>query len=346
MIKLSTRIKKINAANGADGKVVVTTEKGDALQFDEIVVTAPLGWLKQNQEAFTPSLPPRFSSAIDSIGYGCLEKVRTLLSWMLRGGLQLQSKYECTNTLQVYISFPRAFWLSSTKVQAPNGQLDSNHSDPDAEISGFSQFLAPTYSPLNPKRWIQEMLELGTLPDACAHPTLLFYIFGDQSCALTTDLRLLPPSKERHELLVNFFRPHFSRLPNYSDSTPDCTPTSSYATEWLNDDLAGNGSYSYFPTGLEEGDKDIEVMREGLPGRGIWFAGEHTAPFVASGTVTGAYWSGEGVGKRIAEAYDMAKEIADGTIQSIADGVGSRAAEKGGNQEVNILAFADLMLEN
>jgi monoamine oxidase len=87
MIKLSTKIKKINAANGADGKVVVTTEKGDALQFDEIVVTAPLGWLKQNQEAFTPSLPPRFSSAIDSIGYGCLEKVRTLLSWMLRGRL-------------------------------------------------------------------------------------------------------------------------------------------------------------------------------------------------------------------------------------------------------------------
>jgi hypothetical protein len=55
--------------------VEVTTEKGEALQFDEIVVTAPLGWLKQNQGAFTPALPLRLSSAIDSIGYGCLEKV-------------------------------------------------------------------------------------------------------------------------------------------------------------------------------------------------------------------------------------------------------------------------------
>jgi monoamine oxidase len=74
-IKLSTKISKINAADGAHGKVKVTTEKGEALKFDEIVVTAPLGWLKQNQEAFTPPLPPRFSSAIESIGYGCLEKV-------------------------------------------------------------------------------------------------------------------------------------------------------------------------------------------------------------------------------------------------------------------------------
>lgn len=44
-------------------------------------------------------------------------------------------------------------------------------------------------------------------------------------------------------------------------------------------------------------------MREGMPERGLWLAGEHTAPFVALGTVTGAYWSGESVGRRIAEAY-------------------------------------------
>lgn len=65
-------------------------------------------------------------------------------------------------------------------------------------------------------------------------------------------------------------------------------------------------------------------MRRGVPERGLWFAGEHTSPFVALGkiyrasgsseiptnalflgTVTGAYWSGEGVAKRIARAYDL-----------------------------------------
>jgi hypothetical protein len=110
----------------------------------------------------------------------------------------------------------------------------------------------------------------------------------------------------------------------------------------LNDELAGNGSYSNFPTGLEEGDKDIEVMREGLPGRGIWFAGEHTSPFVASGTVTGAYWSGEGVGKRIAEAYGMAKETTTGTG---IDDVEEKVTDKGLDQELNVRAFTDLKLE-
>lgn len=144
---------------------------------------------------------------------------------------------------------------------------------------------------------------------------------------------------------MNFFRPYFSRLPNYSESDPDCTPTSSFATEWLNDDLAGNGSYSNFPAGLEEGDKDIEVMREGLPGRGIWFAGEHTSPFVASGTVTGAYWSGEGVGKRIAEAYGMANGTAIESTMPIDDGADNKVNDKGADQEVNVQEFTDLKLE-
>lgn len=52
-------------------------------------------------------------------------------------------------------------------------------------------------------------------------------------------------------------------------------------------------------------DKDIEVLRQGCPERGIWFAGEHTAPFVAVGTTTGAYWSGEAVGNRVLAAYGL-----------------------------------------
>lgn len=35
--------------------------------------------------------------------------------------------------------------------------------------------------------------------------------------------------------------------------------------------------------------------------RGVWFAGEHTAPFVGLGTTSGAYWSGEAVAGRICE---------------------------------------------
>lgn len=44
-------------------------------------------------------------------------------------------------------------------------------------------------------------------------------------------------------------------------------------------------------------------MRAGVPERRVWLAGEHTAPFVALGTVTGAYWAGEGVARRIIGLY-------------------------------------------
>ena len=45
-------------------------------------------------------------------------------------------------------------------------------------------------------------------------------------------------------------------------------------------------------------------MRAGVPEEGIWLAGEHTAPFVALGTVTGAYWSGEDVARRVIRACE------------------------------------------
>ena len=54
--------------------------------------------------------------------------------------------------------------------------------------------------------------------------------------------------------------------------------------------------------GLED---DIRALREGVPARGLWLAGEHTAPFVALGTLTGAYWSGEAVGMRVLAANGL-----------------------------------------
>lgn len=62
-------------------------------------------------------------------------------------------------------------------------------------------------------------------------------------------------------------------------------------------------------------DKDIEALRAGMPDRGLWLAGEHTAPFVALGTVTGAWWSGEGVARRIAAAYGFGSAQGQGQGQ-------------------------------
>jgi hypothetical protein len=196
--------------------------------------------------------------------------------------------------VQVYITFPKAFWVS-----------------PGCEgrtIEGFCQWLAPTYAPMNPKRWNQEVVEMATLQEGTSHPTLLFYTYGDESIFLTGELSKLDAKEKRDAFLQEFFQPYYSRLPHYSESSPDCQPLGFVATNWSHDELAGGGSYANFQVGLEDGDNDIKTMREGLPACGLWFAGEHTAPFVGLATATGAYWSGGAVARRIVETHGMTKK--------------------------------------
>lgn len=288
-ILYKTTMANIATKSSSSEKVQVMTSTGQKLEFDDVVVTTPLGWLQKNISAFEPPLPSRLCSAIQSIGYGCLEKVsQTFLCG---------SCHVTKICAQVYISFPKAFWL------IPDDQ--------GRTIQGFCQWLSPAFAlDSNPHRWTQELVELGSLRAGVAHPTLLFYIYGDESKYLTEAVSLLGggESKSKKEaFLYEFFRPYYSRLPHYDPDSPHCRPTACFATDWLHDDLAGNGSYSNFQVGLREGDEDIRLMREGLPERGLWLAGEHTAPFVALGTATGAYWSGEAVGRRIAEAYGSVK---------------------------------------
>jgi hypothetical protein len=211
--------------------------------------------------------------------------------------------------------------------------------DPNDQFTGFTQWISPAYaSDTNSKGWTQEAVDLSTLPNSCSHPTLLFYIFGEQSVDLAAKLEALPADDEKQKLLINFFMPYYSRLPNFDRHSKDCSPVSCLATSWVSDDFAGNGSYTTFRTGLLEGDQDIQIMREGLKGRSLWFAGEHTAPFVALGTVTGAYWSGEAVGKRIAEAYGMTSRRS--SMPSAED-----ISSNDGVKEINVRGFADKGLE-
>jgi hypothetical protein len=208
------------------------------------------------------------AKAISSIGYGTLDKV--------------------------YITFPEAFWNNSK--EPAKAQPQTHH------YPGFTHWLAPTYAPqTNPQQWDQQGMNLAALPAQTANPTLLFYIYGPCATHIASLASSTPPA-ERDQALLNWFAPYIALLPNYNLTSPACQPAGVLATAWANDEFAGHGSYANFQVGLEAGDEDIEVMRRGLPERSVWFAGEHTAPFVALGTSTGAYWSGEGVGRRIVEA--------------------------------------------
>lgn len=269
-LQLNTKVTAIASKHQShqNPSVSVTTASGAKFGFDEVIVTCPLGWLKRNTSSFNPLLPSNILKAINHISYGRLEKV--------------------------YFTFPTAFWLA----QNPE------------DTSLFAQFLQPTYTEQNPAGWSIECVSLASLPSPCAHPTLLFYINGPCAKHVTSLVKDLDPTSHQYSTrLTSFFAPYYSRLPNYSASAPHCQPVGIVATNWQNDEFAGYGSYTTFQTSNAseevELDKDIEALREGCPEQGVWFAGEHTAPFVALGTVTGAYWSGQAVAVRVADAYGI-----------------------------------------
>lgn len=302
-IRLNTKIVRIRSdgmSSESRTRPSIETAEGETLHFDEVVCTMPLGWLKRNQSAFEPPLEPRLTKAISSIGYGTLDKV--------------------------YITFPSAFWDTPTPSSPKTTRLDAEGKTPNVtatsqplhqplqngempnsrqHYAGFTHWLSPSYaSSTNPNGWDQQGGNLAALPSDTAHPTLLFYIYG-QCAEHIAHLVKTTELEDRDAVLIDWFRPYFSRLPNYNASDSGCQPSGILATAWANDEFAGYGSYANFQVGLEDGDKDIEVMRHGMPERGVWLAGEHTAPFVALGTSTGAYWAGEGVGRRIVKAYGL-----------------------------------------
>lgn len=285
-LHLSTAVKRIESKSrpGEDPKVYVRTKDGN-YEFDEVVVTIPLGCLKRKTIEFMPPVLQPISQAISNSSFSCLEKI--------------------------YVTFPSAFW------QDP-GPKSNGETANVSEIPGFIHFLHPTYVPENQRGWTLELNCLSSTKVFGDHaqPTLLFHTYGPCATYVTSLIRELEPTSSQYRhVLEGFFKPYYSLLPNFNANNPACTPSAILATNWQNDDLAGNGSYVNFQIQEAEGDKkvlldeDIKAMRKGMPERGVWFAGEHTAPFVAVATTSGAYWSGESIGIRILGANGLLPEV-------------------------------------
>ena len=167
------------------------------------------------------------------------------------------------------IEFPTAYW------------------EPVAEEAvSFVHWLSPCYATeTNPDRWRLECVSFHAFEEPYRRNILLFYTFGECSTHITTSISGLLGTT-RDQWLRTFFEPYYSRLPGY---TTDCQPLRFLATEWCNDEFAGNGSYSNFQIGMTDAAHDVEAIRHGMPEQHIYFAGEHTAPLDGLGTVAGAY---------------------------------------------------------
>ncbi|EJT76006.1 hypothetical protein GGTG_05931 [Gaeumannomyces tritici R3-111a-1] len=341
-VHLSTKVKSVESIvkKGKDPRILLTTERGLRLRFDEVVVTVPLGCLKRHKPFFKPPLPAQICQSIANMTYSSLEKV--------------------------YITFPSAFWEPSppadTAEAAHGGQSSgSDTKTTDGRSGSLPSFIlfpdAAGYVETWRRGWTVELVPLSSRAvfGAAARPTLLFVTHDPCAAQLCDQVRHLhATSPERFRVLDGFFRPYYSRLPGYRRADSRCAPSAIVATDWHGDDLAGNGSFTNFKTttppspspspspsppaddpagvggwswglfanpGREEprrggeavaaaagprrADEDVRALRAGVPESGVWFAGEHVAPFAALGTTAGAYWSGEAAAARVLAANGL-----------------------------------------
>jgi len=249
--------------------------------FDEVVITIPMGCLKREAIKFSPPLPQNLVTAISHASISSLEKV--------------------------YLAFPEAYWDQRLQSSDTNddGKAESQR------FPGFANFLNPDYAPAEHESW---SLEMNPLSDSDvfgphAQHALIFSLFGECGTTLTSHIHDLSPGSDEYDKVISdFLQPYYSRLPNYDPSDASCQPSAVLATNWQNDEYAW-GSYTNFkvhdPQESVVLDEEVRAMREGMPDRAIWLAGEHVAPFVGLGTSTGAYWSGEMAAMRILAANGM-----------------------------------------
>jgi len=112
-----------------------------------------------------------------------------------------------------------------------------------------------------------------------------------------------PDKDKQYAVLDEFFKPYYSRMPYYDPDEKDCTPKGYLASTWRYDELAGYGSYCNMQVGIDGADKHIQSLQDGMPERGLWFAGEHAAPIEERGTVGGAYLSAGIAAEKIIAKY-------------------------------------------
>ena len=242
--------------------VTVHTSKG-SYQAKRVVLTIPLGYLKAYHESlFHPALPPSKVEAINSLGFGTLDKLFLIYShaWW--------TKEPYKSFLQTGKRLPAN---PSNNPSLETDIEDDTATDPDSYM-GFTHNLpglsiTPTASPkLGPR-----LLSLVNLHALTGYPVLSVFT----SCANALHIENMSDAEAGH-----FFHKTFtSWLPTHLPKPPE--PAAVHVTRWAQDEFS-RGSYSHMITGVSETRHRVEFgvpMVSGPAGAGaeVRFAGEHTS---------------------------------------------------------------------
>lgn len=250
--------------------IEIRTSEGTFTAKD-VICTIPLGVLKQQQESlFQSPLPDDYRTAINSLGFGTLDKV--------------------------FMVYPHAWWSeepyksilkrgASRSPVTSEGLDDSSHSDkpndnePDFLI-GFTDALSGVE--IHEDGSIHEgyrALSLTNLHSLTGFPVLSSFI----SCANAKHVEGLTDG-EAGDMIHSELTRWFGREP------PE--PAAVHVTRWATDPFS-QGSYSHMITGLSERKHREQFQKPLFNGKGnaLRFAGEHTSSDHFA-TVHGALISG------------------------------------------------------
>lgn len=146
-----------------DKRLIVKTTNGN-FEFDEVVVTIPLGCLKLDTLQFHPNLPQNISQAITDASYGRLEKV--------------------------FVAFAAPFWERSETDASQGGDT----------YPMFTHFLRPTYALEEQRSWTLEMLAVSStaLFGAHAQPLLVYHLWRAAAAHVTSAIASLTPSSDEY----------------------------------------------------------------------------------------------------------------------------------------------------
>ena len=176
--RLRLNCEVVRIRNCHDGQVEIEAADGYRGIFGNVIVTAPLGWLKRNEDVFSPPLPTSISQAIHDLGYGNLDKV--------------------------FIKFPKAFWDSRILKKNDDLKVIAN----GALSEGFpieSLFLRPLYAEsTNPAKWRQEIISYSGLPAPFAQPVIMFFVYGQWGRHVTGLVRGMKQNSEEYRRLLDY----------------------------------------------------------------------------------------------------------------------------------------------
>lgn len=256
-IRLNSPVSKIEIL--AEGGCRVTTKEGVVFEADTVVVTVPLGVLKNNGIIFEPALPEYKQQSIDRLGFGVYDKVFVTFD----GPVELEQGGfwpDDANTVSVvpkanddFIEYARKATTGKNVVDPGNARRPYNERDSD-HIG----------------------IEMSNITAVSDGPKIVMLIY-DQGA------KEMEKIAHDNEALNNFVR---VKLANAFPGAHIPNITSVQATTWGSDQYA-YGSFANIPLGASG--RDMANLAEPV-GTVLFWAGEATYPLHFS-TVHGAFFS-------------------------------------------------------